>query len=508
MFDPWIVLSNLADPVTLLLMSLSACFGIVMGAVPGLSGTLGIALLLPFTFGLEPAAALLMLGSVYCGSEYGGSIPAILINTPGTAAALCTTFDGHVMAMKGQAQKALFTALISSAAGGVFGVAALLFLSVPLANVSMKFGAPEQFWLCVFALTIIASLSSGNVLKGVIGALLGLLLACVGMDPVTGHPRFTFNTMELMSGINVVPALIGLFAIPQALLLLRAGGEKGVMAPYRRAPGVFRETLRDFFRRIWVVLVSGVVGVVVGIMPGAGGNIASFVAYNETKRFSRKPEAFGTGVMEGVMAPEVCNNAVVGGAQIPMLTLGIPGSAPAAVMLGALMTHGLKPGFDLFTEQGDIVFTYVFGLIVSNLLILLLGLVLVRLFVRALQIPQHFLVAAIMALSVVGSYSINGSVMDVLSMMACGLLGYVLVRYRFGVAPLALGLILGTTMEEGFKLSLHLGSAEGNVLLFFFSRPQSLVLIVLTVLSLAYSVWKEHAQKRKASCALETPASR
>lgn len=508
MFDPWIVLSNLADPVTLLLMSLSACFGIVMGAVPGLSGTLGIALLLPFTFGLEPAAALLMLGSVYCGSEYGGSIPAILINTPGTAAALCTTFDGHVMAMKGQAQKALFTALISSVAGGVFGVAALLFLSVPLANVSMKFGAPEQFWLCVFALTIIASLSSGNVLKGVIGALLGLLLACVGMDPVTGHPRFTFNTMELMSGINVVPALIGLFAIPQALLLLRAGGDKGVMAPYRRAPGVFRETLRDFFRRIWVVLVSGVVGVVVGIMPGAGGNIASFVAYNETKRFSRKPEAFGTGIMEGVMAPEVCNNAVVGGAQIPMLTLGIPGSAPAAVMLGALMTHGLKPGFDLFTEQGDIVFTYVFGLIVSNLLILLLGLVLVRLFVRALQIPQHFLVAAIMALSVVGSYSINGSVMDVLSMMACGLLGYVLVRYRFGVAPLALGLILGTTMEEGFKLSLHLGSAEGNVLLFFFSRPQSLVLIVLTVLSLAYSVWKEHAQKRKASCAPETPASR
>lgn len=499
MFDPWVVLSALSDPATLLLMSLSACFGIVMGAVPGLSGTLGIALLLPFTFGVEPATALLMLGSVYCGSEYGGSIPAILINTPGTAAALCTTFDGHPMAMKGEAQKALFTALISSVAGGVFGVAALLFLSVPLANVSMKFGAPEQFWLCVFALTIIASLSSGNVLKGVIGALIGLLLACVGMDPVTGYPRFTFNTMELMSGINVVPALIGLFAIPQALLLLRAPGETGVMAPYRRAPGVFWETLKAFFRRIWVVLVAGVVGVVVGIMPGAGGNIASFVAYNEAKRFSRRPEAFGTGIMEGVMAPEVCNNAVVGGAQIPMLTLGIPGSAPAAVMLGALMTHGLKPGFDLFTEQGDIVFTYVFGLIISNILILLLGLVLVRLFVRALQIPQPFLVAGIMALSVVGSYSINGSVMDVLSMTACGLLGYVLVRYRFGVAPMALGLILGTTMEEGFKLSLHLGSAEGNVMLFFFSRPQSLALIALTVLSLAYSLWKEYAPGRKAA---------
>lgn len=325
MFDPWVVLSNLSDPVTLLLMTLSACFGIIMGAVPGLSGTLGIALLLPFTFGLESATALLMLGSVYCGSEYGGSIPSILINTPGTAAALCTTFDGYPMAMKGQAQKALFTALISSVFGGIFGVSALLFLSVPLANVSMKFGAPEQFWLCVFALTIIASLSSGNVLKGVIGALIGLVLACVGMDPVTGYPRFTFNTMELMGGINVVPALIGLFAIPQALLLLRPAGEKGAMAPYNPAPGVFWQTLKDFFRRIWVTLVAGVIGVIVGIMPGAGGNIATFVAYNETKRFSKKPEEFGTGVMEGIMAPEVCNNAVVGGAQIPMLTLGIPG---------------------------------------------------------------------------------------------------------------------------------------------------------------------------------------
>ena len=429
MFDPWVVLSNLSDPVTLLLMTLSACFGIIMGAVPGLSGTLGIALLLPFTFGLESATALLMLGSVYCGSEYGGSIPSILINTPGTAAALCTTFDGYPMAMKGQAQKALFTALISSVFGGIFGVSALLFLSVPLANVSMKFGAPEQFWLCVFALTIIASLSSGNVLKGVIGALIGLVLACVGMDPVTGYPRFTFNTMELMGGINVVPALIGLFAIPQALLLLRPAGEKGAMAPYNPAPGVFWQTLKDFFRRIWVTLVAGVIGVIVGIMPGAGGNIATFVAYNETKRFSKKPEEFGTGVMEGIMAPEVCNNAVVGGAQIPMLTLGIPGSAPAAVMLGALMTHGLKPGFDLFSEQGDIVFTYTFGLILSNFIILLLGLVLVRIFVRALKIPQHFLVVAILALSVVGSYSISSSLMDVLSMAACGLLGYVLVRY-------------------------------------------------------------------------------
>ena len=497
MIDFGTILSNLSDPFTLVLMIASASFGIVMGAVPGLSGTLGIALLLPFTFGAEPHQALLMLGSVYCGSEYGGSIPSILINTPGTAAALCTTFDGHPMAMRGEAQKALFTALIASIFGGMFGVGALLFLSTPLAHVSMSFGAPEQFWLCVFALTIIASLSSGNVLKGILGALLGLLLSCVGMDPVTATPRFTFNTMELMSGINVVPALIGLFAIPQALMLLRPSGAPTAMAPYISAPGVLWETLRGFFKRIWVAGLAGVIGVIVGIMPGAGGNIATFVAYNETKRFSRTPEKFGTGIMEGIMAPEVCNNAVVGGAQIPMLTLGIPGSAPAAVMLGALMTHGLKPGFSLFTEQADIVYTYTLGLILSNILILLLGCFFVRLFVKALKIPAHNLMVDIMARSIVGAYSINSSEMDVLSMLGCGILGYILIRAKFGVAPMALGLILGTTLEEGFKLSLHLGSAEGNVVAFFFSRPQSLALVGLTLLSLGYSIWKE-VKARKA----------
>lgn len=498
MFEPLVIVSNLADPLTLLLMIASACFGIIMGAVPGLSGTLGIALLLPFTFGLPPATALLMLGSVYCGSEYGGSIPAILINTPGTAAALCTTFDGYPMAMQGYAQKALYTALISSVFGGFFGVFALLFLSAPLAYVSMQFGAPEQFWLCVFALTIIASLSSGNVLKGALGAMLGLVLACVGMDPITGVPRFTFNTVELMSGINVVPALIGLFALPQAFLLLRGQDAKGMMAPYDARAGVFWKTFKEFLSRIWVVCLSGTIGVIVGIMPGAGGNIASFVAYNETRRFSSDKAKFGKGAMEGIMAPEVCNNAVVGGAQIPMLTLGIPGSAPAAVMLGALMTHGLKPGFSLFNQQGDIVYTYAFGLIIANFLILLLGFFLARVFTKVLKIPPYFLVVAILSLSIVGSYSINNSPTDVFVMAFCGVLGYALIRFNFGVAPMALGLILGGTMEEGFKLSLHLGAADGNIMFYFVSRPQSLILILLSVLSIFWSLWKEwKPQKNK-----------
>jgi putative tricarboxylic transport membrane protein len=495
-FESWYIINYLSNPFTLLLMAFGASFGIIMGAIPGLTGTLGIALLLPFTFGLDPTLALLMLGSVYCGSEYGGSIPAILINTPGTAAALCTTFDGYKMTQKGMAQEALNTALIVSVLGGFFGVFALIFLSIPLAHLSMKFGAPEQFWLCIFALTIIASLSSGNVLKGIIGGLFGLLLSTVGMDPVTGYPRFTFRTLQLLGGVNIIPTLIGLFAIPQALLLL-GKGEEGKVGTFSPKRGLFFKTVKEVLKRLRVCLQSGIIGVIVGIMPGAGGNIATFIAYNEAKRFSKKPEEYGTGIYEGVIAPEACNNAVVGGAQIPLLTLGIPGSAPAAVLLGALMIHGLRPGFKLFSQHGNVVFTYMIGLFVSNLIILLLGSLFVRVFVRVLQVPKKFLVAAILCLGVVGSYSIRNASIDVISMTVAGIIGFFLIRFGFGVAPTALGLILGEMAEEGFKLSLIIGAAKGSVWYYFFSRPPSMILIALTIGSLIYSVYLETRQKKK-----------
>ena len=493
-FDLWYTVSHLTDPITLLLMTLGAIFGIVMGATPGLTGTLGIALLLPFTFGLEPVVSLLMLGSVYCGSEYGGSIPAILINTPGTGAALCTTFDGYPMARKGMAQEALTTALIVSVCGGFFGTITLIFLSIPLAKVSMKFGAPEQFWLAIFALTIIAGLASGNVIKGVIGGLFGLLLSTVGMDPVTGVPRFTFNTLQLMGGIEIIPALIGLFAVPQALLLLstQGGSQVGVFKPKR---GLFFKTVREVLKRWRVMIQSCIVGLIVGIMPGAGGNVATFIAYNEAKRFSKNPDAYGTGIYEGVIAPEACNNAVVGGAQIPLLTLGIPGSPPAAVLLGALMVHGLQPGFKLFSENGNVVFTYMIGLFVSNILILILGSLLVRGFVRVLQVPRKYVAAAIFCLAMVGSYAIRSAAIDVIVMVFAGITGFFLIRLGFGVAPVALGLILGTMAEEGFKLSLLIGAAKGPTWLYFFNRPASMILIALTVASLAYSLLQERKKK-------------
>jgi putative tricarboxylic transport membrane protein len=477
-------------------MAFGATFGTIMGAIPGLTGTLGIALLLPFTFGLEPARALLMLGSVYCGSEYGGSIPAILINTPGTGAALCTTFDGYPMAQKGMAQEALNTALIVSVIGGLFGVLSLVFLSIPLARISIKFGAPEQFWLCIFALTIIAGLSSGKLIKGVIGGLFGLLLSTVGMDPVTGYPRFTFGTLQLMGGINLIPTLIGLFAVPQALLLLGKGGEAKVGA-FKPKRGLFFKTVKEVLKRFRVVVQSSIIGIIVGIMPGAGGNIATFIAYNEAKRFSKKPEEYGTGIYEGIIAPESCNNAVVGGAQIPLLTLGIPGSAPAAVLLGALMIHGLRPGFKLFSEHGNIVFTYMIGLFLSNVILLILGSVFIRLFVRVLNVPNKFLVAAILCLAGVGSYAIRNATIDVISMLVSGILGFFLIRFGFGVAPTALGLILGEMTEEGFRLSLIIGAAQGSVWAYFFSRVSSGILIGLTILSIAYSFYQEHKERKK-----------
>jgi len=495
-FDIWYALKYLADPATLLCMAFGGMFGTLMGAIPGLTGTLGIALLLPFTFGLDPTMALLLLASVYCGSEYGGAYPAILINTPGTGAAVCTTFDGYALAQQGKAQEALYLSNIVSLVGGFVGVIALIFLSIPLAYFSLKFGAPEQFWLAVFSLTIIASLSTGNMLKGLIGAILGLLLSTVGMDPVTGHNRFTFGSLGLSGGINVVAFIIGLFTIPQAFLLLgKEGGES--VGEYNPRKGVFFPMCKEVLRRWVVTLEACVIGIIVGIMPGVGGNVATFIAYNEAKRISKKPEEFGKGSYDGLIAPEACNNAIVGGSLIPLLTLGIPGSAPAAVLSGALMIHGLQPGFKLFSENGNIVFTFMIGLFITNLIIVLLGTPFIRGFSKVLMVPRKFLVASILAMGVVGSYAIRNASIDVVVMGLAGIAGYFMIRFGYGVAPAALGMILGELTEEGFKLSLIIGSAKGSVWAYFFARPICIVLIVLTVLSLVFAFYSEMRAKKK-----------
>lgn len=474
------VLANLLTFQVLIAITLGVVGGIVIGALPGLSGTMGVALLIPVTFGLEPVAGLAMLASIYTAATYGGSISAILINTPGTPAGAATALDGYQMTRNGEGAKALGVSAIASMIGGTISALVLLFVAPPLSRVSLAFSAPEYFLIAVFGLTIIGSLAAGSVLKGLAAGALGLLVATIGIDTLTGFPRFTFGTTPLQSGIQLVPALVGLFALSQVMILAERGisGESQIVGALR---GRVLPTIREFKRIIVTILQSSGIGVFVGMLPGAGGDIASWVGLNEAKRFSRDKEKFGKGCIEGVAAPESANNAVTGGALIPMLTLGIPGSSVTAVLLGGLLIQGLRPGRELFTTQADITYAVILGFLLANILMGIIAIAGARLFVKVTMVPQKVLAPIIVTLCIVGAYAINNSIADVWVMVVFGLIGYLLRKTGFPPAPVVLGLILGSIAEQGLRQSIDL--AQGDVLGYYLSRPISVVLIVLILLS-------------------------
>ncbi|OLS38151.1 C4-dicarboxylate ABC transporter permease [Alkalihalophilus pseudofirmus] len=486
----------------LLLMSLAIMGGIIIGTLPGLSATMGVALLVPLTFGMEPATGLLILGALYTAAMFGGANSAILINTPGTPASVATTFDGYPMTLKGKADQALITAVVASVVGGIIGTLFLIFLSGPLANFALKFGPTENFWLAIFGLTIIASLASGSLVKGMIGGALGLLLALIGIDPVTGIPRFTFGYSPLIEGINLLPAMIGFFSIPQVLNMIEKN-EKYV-APYEKKPKALQRTMKQLSKHPGLLTRSSLIGTFVGMLPGAGGNVASFVAYNESKRFSKNSSEYGKGSIEGVATSESANNATVSSSLIPLLTLGIPGSPVAAVLLGGLLIHGLRPGARLFTETGHIAYTFMVGLIVANILLLIIGLLGIRYFVKALSIPTNYLAVIITVLAVIGSYSMRNSLVDVGVMLACGIAAYFLMKVDIQPAPIVLGLILGVIAEQGFVLSYQMSIANGSFFQVFFTGPINLILIALTVISIFTPIWVNQQQK-KASRTMDLP---
>ncbi|MBM7554458.1 tripartite tricarboxylate transporter permease [Thalassobacillus pellis] len=467
---------------TLLIMSLATMAGIIVGTLPGLSATMGVALLVPLTFGMDPATGLLALGSLYTGAMFGGANSAILINTPGTPAAVATTFDGYPLTQKGEADKALITALLASVVGGIVGTIFLIFLSTPLANFALGFGPPENFWLAVFGLTIIGSLAGRSITKGLIGGIFGLMLALIGMDPVSGSTRFTFGFYSLIEGINLLPAMIGFFSIPQVIKMMEQKDK--YIAKYEERKGIYRKTIIETLKKPVVLLRSSLIGTFVGMLPGAGGNVAGFVAYNETKRFSKKPKEFGKGNIDGVVTSESANNATVSSSLIPLLTLGIPGSPVAAVLLGGLLIHGLKPGAKLFTESSGVAYTFIMGLLVANVLLLLLGLLGTRFFVKAIAIPVHYLAPIIGVLAVIGSYSIRNSMLDVFVMLGCGILGYFALKVDIPPGPIVLGLVLGVIAENGFVLSALLSKTGTSMFTLFFTSPICIVLILLTALSL------------------------
>lgn len=484
----------LLDPTILMLIFVGTVFGVVVGALPGLTSTMGVALLVPVTFGMSPAAGLALLGAIYCSSTYSGAISAILINIPGTPANCCTLLDGYPMTKRGESGLAIALATSSSALGGFMSIFALLFLAPPLAEFALKFGAQEYFLLALFGVSVIASLSERNMLKGLWAGAFGLFLSVIGMHPITGDIRFTLGIAELYNGLALVIALIGLYSIPEVIESLQSKGER-ITQNGMVGIGVLRDMLAIFKHKMLLTRAT-IIGIIVGIIPGAGSSIASFIAYDDAKRISKHPEKFGTGLDEGVIASETANNAVVGGSLVPALTLGIPGNAVSAVLIGGLMVHGLKPGPALFTENASIVYTFIMSLFVSNLVFVPIGLFVAKYCVKLIEIPAAILSPLVIGLAMIGAYAINMSVVEIMIMVVVGLIGFGMKIFDVPREPLVLGLVLGGIAEG--ELSRAMALAHGSVwgmLERMFTSPLSLVIIFLTCFSLWKGVKKQFIDK-------------
>lgn len=453
--------------------------GIVVGAMPGLSATMAISVLVPFTFGLEPLVALGLMAGIYNGAMYGGAIPAVLLRIPGTPAAVATTFDGYPMAQKGEGGFALQVAVVSSAFGGIASAFALMLLAPPLSKVTLLFGPSEVFWVAVFGLASIIFLLGGNAVKGLISACFGVFVSVIGSDPIYGNDRFTFGQLEMLDGINIVILLVGLYALPPVIDLLEtplktdgvSSSKLGTQSLWKALPRM------KFFWKTW--LRGSFLGIWIGILPGAGGSMAAFMSYNEARRTSKHPEKWGEGEPEGVAAAEVANNADTASALIPALTLGIPGTAVAAVMLGGLLVHGLQPGPMLFRDNPDIVFGFMWQFLFGAILLVLLGGSLAtNSFARLLNLPRPLLGSVIIVLMLIGVYSIHGRMFDVYLMLGFGAIGWVMDRLKFPLPPVVLGLILGGFAEENLRLALRIGRGDPMIL---FQNTTSLILVALTI---------------------------
>ncbi len=473
---------------------LGVFIGIVFGAIPGLTATLGVALFLPFTFGMDPIASFALLLGIYCGGIYGGSITAILLKTPGTPSSAATVLDGNPMRNNGRAMEALSIATIGSFIGGEISCIALFFIAPQLAKVALSFGPPEYFAIGLFGLSIIAILSSGNLLRGIISGCVGLLIATIGMDPVTGTLRFTFGIPSLMGGFNFVAALIGLFAISEVMRKLeKESHEKKTDREVASLTGKI-VSIKVILKNWFNIIRSSVIGTVIGIIPATGSAVASWLSYNEARRASKHPEKFGTGIPEGVFATEVANNAVTGGALIPLLTLGIPGDAVTAILMGALMLQGLTPGPLLFTNYGDVMKGLYIMLVVANLFMFLQGMFGIKLFVNLIKVPTNLLMSSVLILCFIGSFAINNNIMDVRMALFMGVLGYFMNKGDFPVPPVLLGIILEPIIEKNFRRSLAISMGDYSI---FWTHPICLVFILISVGTVLWQVIKSIKKKKR-----------
>lgn len=496
MSDLLIGLQKALDPMMILLTIVGVGAGIAIGSLPGLTATMGVAVLLPLTFGMDATAALVLLIGVYIGAIYGGSISAILLRTPGTPAAAATVLDGNALLQRGEASKALSISVIASFGGGFISTLMLITLSPVLARAALHFSTPEFFGLAVFGLTIIASISGNNPAKGLLSGCLGLVVAMVGMDPITSMPRFTFGIIKLMSGLNVIPVLIGLFAISEVLTQMETifrGQKKAAKITNYRI--INRQELKSILPTI---IKSGLLGTFIGCIPGAGADIASFVAYNEARRSSRHPEEFGTGCLQGIAAPEAGNNGVTGGAMVPMLSLGVPGDAVTAILLGALTIQGIQPGPLIFQNNGPVVYGLFCTMIVANIVMLLMGLFGIRLFSKVVEIPKQIILPIIVALSMVGAFAINNSVMDMWVALAFGVIGYFMKKANIPSSPAVLAIILGPMAETNLRRSVIMYQGSFS---FLWTRPITIAFLVLSLISMISVVRTTKRARKQAETA-------
>jgi len=481
MYQPFLDnLLQLAQPLTLLILTAGLLLGLFFGALPGLSATMAVAILLPITFSMEPDMGLAMLVATYIGGISGGLVAATLLRIPGTPSSIATTFDAYPLACKGEATKALATGMIASAVGGLISLAVLVAFAPMLSRFAIRFGAHEYAMLTLAALMLVIVLSQANLLKGLATAFLGLAVATVGFAPIGGTQRFTFGVVDLMGGIGIVPFMVGLFAVSQLIL---EATEKSVRVRQNfdiRGTGV---RLSEFVANIGNMLRSSAIGIGIGVLPGIGGAASNLVAYGAARQASKNPEEFGKGAIAGVYASESANNASIGGALLPLITLGIPGDGVTAILIGGFTIHGLQPGPLLFQNAPDVVAMIYAAFLVATLLLLIVQLATIRIFPRVLLVPRHYLLPVLAMLMVVGTYAADNRLFDVWLMLGFGVLGYLLERYGFPLAPMVLGFVLGPIFETNLRRALMY--SEGD-LLPFVTRPISGVLLVIAVALLFY----------------------
>lgn len=475
-------------PLNWLLLIFGTSWGIIFGCIPGLTGIIGVALLIPFTFTLGAIEGLIMLGAVYCGSTFGGSISAILFNTPGAPEAACTTLDGYPMAKKGLAGKAIGYALSASAIGGLFGTFVLILMAPPLAELALEFGPPEYFALAVLGITAIASIGTKSIFKSLLSGMIGLGLATVGMDPLTSNARFHFGNKMLLTGISFIPAIIGLFALAE---VLKRSGEtqKGQFLETGGKVRTELPSLGEIWKLKWALLRSSVIGTFIGILPGVGATTAAFIGYSEAVRWSKHPERFGTGIPEGIVSPEAANNGAVGGSMVPLLSMGIPGSATTAVMIGGLTIHGIIPGPMLMVQNQDLVYSIFIGMLVANLLMIFLGIKIASHFAKILKIPYVLVGPSIVVLCMTGVFALRNNFMDLVVMLILGGFGYLLQELDYPVAPLIIGLVLGPIAEINLRRAMILNNFNFIAVA---TKPIAGTMLLISVLSLCYGLYGQY----------------